>query len=177
MERNMEERDEIIGSIEDAGLAAKKRQRGRGSRSRASRRRNKRIQKEIEGRCQSVRALIASDNFKAIPDGLEDGEIEIFKNEVEYMTLEMGRSLRKVERDASEKFQVEGINKMVMQRVKEENVWQHNLMYEVKWSGYEDTTLEPVEELEDNVAVESFWQQQKTAGEHYKIDFMDHSSE
>jgi urease gamma subunit len=84
--------------------------------------------------------------------------------------------LRRVERGVSETYQVAGIKKLVMQRVKHDGVWEHNLMYEVKWKGYEETTLEPVEELVENVAVESFWQKMRSSREEYLVEFIDYSN-
>ena len=164
-------------NLEITNLALKQNKRGKGSRSRATRRKNKKLQKAIEEKCNEVRNMIKNKNFAKASEGLDEDEIEDFDLEVDYLTAEISRTLRKVERDVSEKFQVEAILKTVMQRMMNGNGWQYNMMYEVKWIGYEATTFEPVEELEDNAAVDVFWQKQKQLGNCYKVSFIDYSSE
>lgn len=165
----------IIGDLAGLGIKLKRGQRGRGSR--VTRRRNKKERKALEQKCFELSNYLNSTIFNTIPSGLTEEEEGYVKIDINYLKKEIKKTVVKVEREVSMQYEVESIVRMVVQRVKHGDTFQNDLMYEVKWVGFENTTLEPVEELDNNMAVDSFWQSQRGQGEDYRVHFVDCSSE
>ena len=145
----------------------------RGSKSRKlnNRRRSKQSEAVIKSRCQALFQFLNSKQFLDLDCNWALEMQNELSNAFDILKYDIGKSIDSIIRnETNEIYLVEKIVDFVVQRNAKSE--EYDLLYEVKWKGSDQTTLEPVYGLDRNSAVDIFWKgvlNKKTSGQLQKL--------